>query len=91
MTYKQIVRLDYVQLQYEQFIYTSVKRCRKPFRIMVFDNTHDRTTLVILSKNVNEIVSTRTMTFTRKEADDVLEMFKRDFEKIEIEKLESLV
>lgn len=91
MTYNQILKLDYEQLTYDQFIYTCVKNSRKPFRIMQFDCTHDRTTLVILSKTLSDSVTTRNMTFSRNGAKAVTDMFKRDFKSIEIEKLESLV
>lgn len=51
MNYRQIQKLSYEQLTYTQFLYTCAKNNRTPFRILMFDNSNDRTSLIVLSKN----------------------------------------
>ncbi len=88
MTYKQLLKLDYERLTYEQFLYTCAKNNRTPFRILKFDNSYERTTLIILSKTMNGGIATRHMTFTNEGADAVIDMFERDFENIQIEEVQ---
>ena len=91
MTFQQIQRLDYGRLTYDQFLYTCAKNNRTPFRILRFANSHDRTSLIILSKTMNDGVTTRHMTFTTEGADAVIDMFERDFKDIQIEELDEAI
>lgn len=88
MNYRQIQKLSYEQLTYDQFLYTCAKNNRTPFRILMFDNSNDRTSLIVLSKTMNGGIATRHMTFTKDGADAVLDMFKHDFTDIQLEEVD---
>ncbi len=91
MTYKQLLKLDYERLTYEQFLYTCAKNNRTPFRILKFDNSYERTTLIILSKTMNGGIATRHMTFTKDGADTVIDMFEHDFADIQTENVDEVI
>ena len=91
MTFQQIQRLDYGRLTYDQFLYTCAKNNRIPVRLLVFDNSKDKRTIIVLSKTLNDSITTRHMTFTKDSADEVLDMFERDFKDIQIEELDEAI
>ena len=79
MQFKSILKLDYAELHYQQFLFNTAVYGRIPFRVMCFDSGNDCMTIVIFSKTMNGATTTRHLRFSRDGAEIILKKIEDDF------------
>ncbi|MBQ6733559.1 MAG: hypothetical protein IJR00_01345 [Lachnospiraceae bacterium] len=87
MTYRQIEKMKYDALCYNQFIMTCALYKRVPFKVVVFESEKDSATVLIFSRTQSETVTTRHMKFSKKNADDIIDRLQDDFTGLQVEYL----
>lgn len=85
MTYKQALKLDYVELKYTQFITTCVDYSRIPFKILKYESEKESTTIIIFSHTLSETVTTKQMKLSKKDTKTMISKLKADFKDIQID------
>ena len=86
-TYKQLLKLNYDELMYSQFLHTCVLYNRTPFKVLVYASEKESTTLIMFSRTQSETITTRQMKFNKDSAKAIVQRILNDFNNIQIEVL----
>ena len=87
-TYKEILKLDYLDIEYNHYLYTCVKNKRKPFRMLQY-NSSDCQTFIIFAEAQNGQIVTRHFRFSKSDAVFFRSWIASDFPELEYEIIDS--
>ena len=90
MNYSQILKLDYDELSYRQFLYTCALYKRIPFRVMLFESEKESGTLIVFSRTKSNTITTRHMKFNKVSAERIAERLEADFKGLSVETIPSI-
>lgn len=79
MTYKQVRKLDYEDLSYNQFLYTTALYKRRPYRCLCYESESDTTTFIIFSETQGGTTITRHLRFHKSGAGNIINRLQKDF------------
>lgn len=89
MNYKDVLRLDYVELKYLQFITTCADFSRLPYKILKYESEKESTTIIVFSHTLSNTTTTKQMKLSKEDAEKLISKLKHDFKDIQIESVES--
>lgn len=80
MTFKQVRKLDYEALSYNQFLYTTALYKRMPYRCLCYDSEKEATTLIIFSRTQSGTTVTRHLRFSKSGSEAIISKLQNDFD-----------
>lgn len=89
MDYKTVLKLEYVELKYLQFITTCADFSRIPYKILKFESEKESTTLIIFSHTLSNTTTTKQMKLSKNDAKTMISKLKHDFKDIDVQSVES--
>lgn len=84
-SFKELQKLDYLDIEYTHYLYTCVKNKRKPFRMLQYNSDSDRQTFIIFAEARNGQIVTRHFSFSKADALFFRSWIASDFPELEFE------
>ena len=90
-TFRELQKLEYLDIEYNHYLYTCVKNKRKPFRMLQYNSDSDCQTFIIFATAQNGQIVTRHFRFSKTDAVFFRSWIASDFPELELEIIDSPV